>query len=568
MRRRDFLCAASASAMLASSGSAWGGTWGAISGWTWGKTADALPGGHLSGPNDALGHRLRKPDAKARDFPEPNETRRVAVAIVGGGIGGLSAAWKLARSGFDDYLLLELETEAGGNSRSGKNDIFAYPLGAHYLPLPPRESRATRQLLAELGVLHGDPDASHPAYDERYLCHAPQERLYINGYWQEGLWPTLGVPKAERAQYERFKDHIAGLRQQRDAAGKRAFALPLALSSGDAKIRVLDQMTFKDWLLREGYTAPGLHWLADYACRDDYGTTAARSSAWAGLHYFSCRDDDGVVLTAPEGNAWLTRGLAKASVDRIQSKALVYRVEQRGKEQVCDVFLSAENRSIRVICRELIWAAPLFLIPHVFVAPRPEWLAAGRGAEYAPWVVANLTLKGLPQTRAGHPLAWDNVLYDSPALGYIVSTHQQLRYAPGPTVITWYRALHETALAEAPSYQRRLLNQQPSWQLSKQLQNREYWAAEAMQDLSRPHPEMRELVTRIDVHCHAHAMIRPLPGRLWTEARRLTEQGAGGVSFAHADVSGLSLFEEANYRGVRAAERSLRRLGVSFKTSL
>jgi hypothetical protein len=41
-----------------------------------------------------------------------------------------------------------------------------------------------------------------------------------------------------------------------------------------------------------------------------------------------------------------------------------------------------------------------------------------------------------------------------------------------------------------------------------------------------------------------------------------------GLQFAHGDVSGLSLFEEANYRGVLAAERTLRRLGVSFASSL
>ncbi|NJD33949.1 MAG: FAD-dependent oxidoreductase [Betaproteobacteria bacterium] len=532
MRRREFLAATSAAAALAACGS---------------KAAPPLPPGIMSGASDALGHRLRKPD-----FPAPTETRRVAVAIVGGGIGGLSAAWKLVRSGCDDFLLLEMETEAGGNSRAGQNEVSAHPLGAHYLPLPPREARATRQLLTELGVLQGDPDAVHPVYDEKYLCHAPQERLYTGGYWQDGLWPTLGVPKTERAQYTRFQDHVAGLRRQRDPAGRRAFALPLALSGRDAELLALDRMTLRDWLLREGYTAPGLFWLADYACRDDYGTSAAQTSAWAGLHYFACRDGEGQVLTAPEGNAWLARGLARAAAGRVQQNALAFRVEQGKRESVCDVYLAAEKRSVRVVARELIWAAPLFLIPHVFVTPRPEWLAAIRGAEYAPWIVANLTLAAAPQTRAGHPLAWDNVLYDSPALGYVVATHQQLRYAPGPTVLTWYRALHE----ESASRQRRLL------------QGHAAWAEEVLADLSVPHPEIRELTTRIDIHRHAHAMIRPLPGRLWGGARQAFELDRPGIRFAHADASGLSLFEEANYRGVLAAERTLARLGVSFASSL
>jgi hypothetical protein len=532
MKRRDFLAATSAAATLAACG---------------GKALPALPAGTLSGADQALGHRLRQPD-----FPAPTETRRVTVAIAGGGIGGLSAAWKLSRSGCDDFLLLEMENEAGGNSRAGSNEVSAYPLGAHYLPLPPREARATRQLLAELGVLRGDPDAVHPDYDEKYLCHAPQERLYTNGYWQEGLWPVMGVPPAERAQYKGFQDHVGELRQRRDGAGRRPFALPVALSSRDPKTLALDRLNMRDWLLGEGYTAPGLHWLVDYACRDDYGTAAAQTSAWAGLHYFACRDGEGQVLTAPEGNAWLARGLARASTGRSQVGAMVFRVEQRKRDIFCDVYLATENRSIRVIARELIWAAPLFLIPGVFVAPRPEWLAAIKGAEYAPWVVANLTLSTLPQTRAGHPLAWDNVLHDSAALGYVVASHQQLRYAPGPTVITWYRALHE----ESASRPQRLAL------------TREAWAEEVLADLSRPHPEIRELTTRLDVHRHAHAMIRPLPGRLLGGSRGSFEQGGGGIQFAHADVSGLSLFEEANYRGVLAAERTLGRLGVSYASSL
>jgi hypothetical protein len=233
-------------------------------------------------------------------------------------------------------------------------------------------------------------------------------------------------------------------------------------------------------------------------------------------------------------------------------EALVFRVEQGRKESTVDLYLAAEKRSIRVVCRELIWAAPLFLVPHVFAKPPAKWLDALRGTEYAPWIVANLTLKEAPGTRAGQPLAWDNVLHDSAALGYVVATHQQLRYAPGPTVITWYRALHE----ESASRGRRLLLDHAGW------------ANEVLADLARPHPEIREIVTRLDVHRHAHAMVRPLPGRLWGGGRGVFEQGLPGLQFAHGDVSGLSLFEEANYRGVLAAERTLRRLGVSFASSL
>ena len=123
-----------------------------------GSAKPPLPPGELSGAAMDLGHLLREPN-----FPSPSETRRLPVAIIGAGIGGLSAGWKLAKSGFYDFLMVELESEAGGNSRAGRNEVIAYSLSAHYLPLPTREATAVRELLSELGVLHGDPQAERTA---------------------------------------------------------------------------------------------------------------------------------------------------------------------------------------------------------------------------------------------------------------------------------------------------------------------------------------------------------------------------------------------------------------------
>ena len=141
-----------------------------------------------SGMSLSLGHRLR-----AGNFPAPSEIRKTGILIVGGGISGLSAAWKLANAAVDDFLVLEMESEPGGNSRAGESPLVAYPWGAHYLPLPTVESTAVRELLAELGVLRGDPTATKPTYDEHYLCATPKERVYRNGLWDEGLLPHLSL---------------------------------------------------------------------------------------------------------------------------------------------------------------------------------------------------------------------------------------------------------------------------------------------------------------------------------------------------------------------------------------
>ena len=80
----------------------------------------------------------------------------------------------------------------------------------------------------------------------------------------------------------------------------------------------------------------------------------------------------------------------------------------------------------------------------------------------------------------------------------------------------------------------------------------------ALSDLERAHPNLRSLVQRVDVMRWGHAMIRPRPGFFWGPERRAAAQPRDGIHFAHADLSGLPLFEEAFYHGTRAAEAVLR----------
>src|SRR5215471_10637088 len=111
------------------------------------KAERRIAGGFV---NDAfpLGHRIRDRAA----FKSAPRTERFPIVIVGGGIAGLSAAWRLHKRGFRDFVLLEMEPQAGGNSRWGENEISAYPWAAHYVPVPGRRAIYVRELFEELGV--------------------------------------------------------------------------------------------------------------------------------------------------------------------------------------------------------------------------------------------------------------------------------------------------------------------------------------------------------------------------------------------------------------------------------
>src|SRR5229473_2810586 len=76
-----------------------------------------LPEGEIVGASDAIGHRIRD---GVSILPSRDQWQRVGVVIVGGGVAGLSAAWRLLKAGFDDFVLLELEQAPGGTARSGR----------------------------------------------------------------------------------------------------------------------------------------------------------------------------------------------------------------------------------------------------------------------------------------------------------------------------------------------------------------------------------------------------------------------------------------------------------------
>ena len=522
------------------------------------STGRALDAGRITGTivgaSHRTGHRLRD---GAR--PEPQEVRDVPVVIVGGGVAGLSAAWKFARSGVRDFVVLELEPEAGGNSRWGENHVSAYPWGAHYLPIPTAEAAATRELVAEMGLILDTGPDGEPIYDPRHLCHAPQERLFIDGGWREGLSardvvdPAPG--SAAAAELAAFEAQVRRYRDYRDARGRRAFALPIAAGADDSAIVDLDRMSMREYFDQAGWSSPRLRWYVDYCCRDDYGCTLETTSAWAGWHYFCSRPDDVEYLTWPEGNGRIVRHFLDRVGGNVRPGMLVYRVRPTGNAGEggvpgggveVDALDTRTETAVRFRARHCIYALPRFTAPYAiegYALPGLEQFT------YSPWMVANLTVD-----RAPDGAAWDNVLFDSPSLGYVVATHQDLRTAPGPSVLTWYLPL----AVPNPDAAR-------AWMLEREWRD---WASLILADLVQAHPDIESGVTRIDVMLWGHAMIRPAPGFVWGEARRRAAAPHGAIRFAHSDMSGISVFEEAQYHGVNAAEQVMRALGHAHATSL
>lgn len=445
--------------------------------------------------------------------------------IIGGGIAGLSAAWWMRRLGFDEFVLLELEESLGGNSRSGRNEISAYPWGAHYVPLPDRRIPLVETLFSELGVLRDG------RWDSNHLSREPLIRLFVDGEWTPGIEPGPSSSQAVLDQFDRFWDRVAYYRHGGE------FTIPIRLPRGTAD---LDSISMKTWMVEQGFFHDRLRWYVDYACRDDYGCSYEQASAWAGIHYFAARaESDEGYLSWPEGNGWIVDRLRQKLASRVRTGTPVRQIRSLNKR------LEVVTERITYECEAVVFAAPTFLAPYLIPELAPELPPLG-SFSYSPWYTANLVIDE-PPSEEGAPPAWENIVYDSAGLGYVIATHQHAGASRAPAVWTYYRALtHRT-----PRIERQALLD-VSWSARKE---------EVLSDLERAHPNIRNCVARLDIMRLGHGMIRPEPDFLTSSVRQRLADWKGPIQFANSDLSGISVFEEAQYRGVRAAERVLVQLG-------
>ena len=480
------------------------------------------------------GHRLRQPGL----LPAPAVQRRAGVLVLGAGVAGLSAARALARRGVDDVQILELEDQPGGNSRGHVMAGIACPLGAHYLPLPGPEAHEVGEWLHEIGLLKSH--LGRTVADERHLCHSPQERLFIDGAWTEGLLPPVD-PKSEAArQMQAFGRRVTELQKS------GAFALPAHRGRPGAEAAALNATTFAQWLAMQGFGDPHLRWYLDYCCRDDYGAAADTVSALAGVHYFASRhgfhapgDGEAVeregLFTWPEGNGWLTQRLAAPFVkERLHTGRTVLRVaESRHGVQVL-AWDEGAGHAEAWSARAVVVALPLFIAARIVEGPSDALKQAAAVLGYAPWLVANLQLAQPLLDRPGAPPSWDNVIYGSGGLGSVDAMHQSLNAAPRATVLTAYRAL--------PRGERAAL-------LSGDAAG---WARQVLDDIAPAHPDIHRRVRRVDLMRWGHAMAIPAPGVMFHPALAALRAARGRLRFAHADLAGYSVFEESFTAGCEA----------------
>jgi hypothetical protein len=266
--------------------------------------------------------------------------------------------------------------------------------------------------------------------------------------------------------------------------------------------------------------------------------------------------EDGAVLTWPDGLHSMVTKLSASITSRVGKEhtwslpGFAARVDEKtsGIEVLC-VRIDKQNVPSTFVlkARRVVCAMPLFVALHVI----PNLAASGFEASRdlpprAPWLVSNFLMDGMPREAQGVPLAWDNVVYRGEGLGYVVSTHQLIRLSPPQrSVFSAYQALD----LKTPDDTRRWLAAAHPDDLRTQA------AIDLVPAYGR---DLWRHAAALEITVRGHAMATPDVGFLSRPGLLALRDLDGPILFAHADLSGMSLFEEASYWGVLAANRVLR----------
>ncbi|WP_292009597.1 NAD(P)/FAD-dependent oxidoreductase [Chryseobacterium sp.] len=491
----------------------------------------------ITGTNYVLGHRLW-----AKDFPGFTEEIRTRFLIIGGGMSGLSACRFLSKNNHQDYLLLEMEDHLGGNSSNGQNKFSKFPLGAHYLPLPNKENKEIIEFLEECGIYLGDDESGEPVLDEYQMTFPQQERLFYKNTWQNDIVPQKGISQEVQDEFIRFFQLMNRFREKKGMDGKYWFNIPVYESSREEGVLQLERILFKDWLYQQNFKSEELLWLLDYSCRDDYGLGIDYVSAWAGIHYFAGRKNNWSkkykeqVFTWAEGNARLAEHLSKYTFGKHFTNHLTFDIQLKDYGVEVKTFDNDTKRTKKIIAEKVLLATPQFVNERIIKNRDTE------SFNYVPWLLTTITLKN--EFGGDEELAWDNVIFGSDGLGYIYDQHQNVNQVMTEKVITYYKSFSTDDCKKA---RKKLYSMK-----EKELKNR------VLEDLKKAHPLIEDFIVEMQFHKMGHAMIAPVPnqifGRKTEEARKDIE---GKIFFAHSDLSGISIFEEAFYQGIKAAKQMI-----------
>ena len=456
----------------------------------------------VDGEHNQICHEVR--DKGSNAFARPAPSARHDVVIVGGGVSGLAAAYRLQHH---DFLLLEKEPHWGGNAYQMEYDGSAFGTGSAFLardeyaydfaqgiglkPLPVNNSDAS--------IIRGE---------------------LILDTWGEGL-NKLPYPASVREGFKKFKKEMLGINVEKRS--KELFSLPFSDFMKDYPVEL------KEW------------W--DNFGPSNWGAASKDTAAAIGIYALQemdgeSRQDDR--YTWPGGLGAVTKKLAgilqPAHKDRmLTDTTIVAVVPERNDVQVTYM---RDGGLKTVAAKAVIMATPKFITRRIVEGLPAAQSDAMKQIRYVPYPVVNLIFDK-PVFNGGYD-TWcpgGNTFTDFIVADWVV--RNQPDYRQKFNIITCYTPMKE----EDRGY---LLTETGCRTI----------AANVLTDFQKLMPGMNVDPIEVHIYRRGHPMYMSTPS-LYTEIQPLTRHPMDRVFFANTDCHGPV---STTNGGILAAQRAVKQV--------
>ena len=453
----------------------------------------------VDGEDNQICHKVR--DKTNKIFARPPASARHDVVIVGGGVSGLTAAYRLQHH---DFLLLEKEPHWGGNAYAMEYEGCAFATGSAFLTKDEHAYPFAKQIgLEPLPV--NSPDASIIRGE------------LIPDTWGEGL-DKLPYPPSVRESFKKFKKEMLAIDVEK-------------------RSKELYNKALSDFL--KGYPAELKQWWDNFG-PSNWGATSEETCARLGILALQEMVEQSVAddrYTWPGGLGAITKKLADILQpkykERMQTGATTVAVVAGKDEVQVTYMLGGELRTVAT--KAVIMATPKFITRRI-VEGLPEGQNEAMGKiRYIPYPVVNLIFDK-PVFNSGYD-TWcpGNTFTDLIVADWVVQ--KEPGYKQKFNILSFYTPMKE----EERGY---LLNEIGARKI----------AANVLRDFQKLMPGTNVDPVEVHIYRRGHPLYMSTPG-LYTEVQPLARHAMDRIFFANTDSEGP---ESTTNAGILAAHRAVK----------
>jgi protoporphyrinogen oxidase len=452
----------------------------------------------VDGEDNKICHQVR--DSGNQIFKRPPVSKKHDVMIVGGGVSGLAAAYRLQHR---DFLLLEKEPHWGGNAYGMEYEGSAYATGSAFLTIDEYAYSFAKEIGMELLPVNS-PDTTIVRGE------------LVPDTWGDGL-DKLPYPQPVREGFKKFKKEM------------------LAINVG--KTKGIYDRPFSDFL--KGYPAEIKLWW------DTFGPSnwgAASEETTAGLAILNLQEmvDESRVddrYTWPGGLGAITKKLAEILQpkfnDHMKTGATIVAVVSEKEEVQVTYMLGGELKT--AAAKAVIMATPKFITRRIVEGVPDKQSAAMKQIRYIPYPVVNLIFDK-PVYSHGYDTWCPGIAFtDVVVADWIIQ--KQPGYRQKFNILTCYTPMKE----EDRGY---LLNEIGARKI----------AANVLTDFQKLMPQFNVDPVEVHIYRRGHPLYMSTPG-LYTQVQPLARHPLDRVFFANTDSEGP---ESTTNTGILAAQRAVK----------